>query len=191
MKLHGSTTSPYVRHCRIALMQQQRPFDFIETDYAASARQSPTQRVPFLVDDDLVLTDSSSILKHIRETGGREFCASPREFDFYLMATTALDATVNLFLLERDGVTVEQAPYLGRQRDRISTSLDDLERQLRVHPERARPDRSDALLRLGCFLSWAEFRKRLDVRNREPFKVLLERLGGLAPFEDTAPGREA
>ena len=42
-------------------------FEFIETDQSQSAELSPTKKVPFLQDGDIVLSDSSSILKYIRE----------------------------------------------------------------------------------------------------------------------------
>ena len=33
MKLFGSYTSPYVRHCRIVLAQNGQDCEFVETDY--------------------------------------------------------------------------------------------------------------------------------------------------------------
>jgi glutathione S-transferase len=75
MKLYGSYTSPFVRHCRIALIETGLAFDFIETDQTGSAAKSPTKRVPFLEDGNIFLTDSSSILKHIREKTGHTFFA--------------------------------------------------------------------------------------------------------------------
>ena len=47
MKLFGSYTSPFVRHCRIVLAQHQQSYEFIPTDYAQSAQQTPTKRVPY------------------------------------------------------------------------------------------------------------------------------------------------
>ena len=41
MKLYGSYTSPFVRHVRIALLETQQAFEFIETDQAGSSAQSP------------------------------------------------------------------------------------------------------------------------------------------------------
>ena len=102
MKLYGSYTSPFVRHCRIALLETGLACEFIETDQAGSAAKSPTKRVPFLEDGDVFLTDSSSILKHIREKAGTAFLSSASELDLFAMVNTALDATVNLFFLERD-----------------------------------------------------------------------------------------
>ena len=78
MKLYGSVTSPYVRHVRVALAQSGFDYTFVEADYAMSAERSPTAKVPFFEDGDLTLTDSTSILKHVREKSGMEFLEDSR-----------------------------------------------------------------------------------------------------------------
>jgi len=158
MKLFGSYTSPFVRHCRLVLLETQQPCEFIETDQAASAAQSPTKRVPFLEDGEVFYTDSASILKHLREKAGQTFCASARELDQLCLVNTALEACVNLFFLERDGVDIQSLPYLQRQAARIHSTLAELN-QLELP---ATPPYTDAQLRLACFIGWAKFRKRLD-----------------------------
>ncbi len=187
MKLYGSYTSPYVRHCRVALIQQGEPFEFVETDYSASARQSPTRRVPFFEHDcggdrAIQLTDSSSILRWIRERGGRTFLADPEAFDRYLMVNTAMDATVNLFLLERDGLRPDEVPYLARQRDRVESSLVELDRQFTDAPHA-----DDDGLRLACFLSWAVFRNRIRSGSFPALERVVEAWEADATFAATHP----
>ena len=187
MQLFGSLTSPYVRHCRIALMQAGIEHELVATDYASSARLSPTQRVPFLLDGDLRLSDSASILRHIRQRQGQPFLPRIEDFDFFLLASTALDTTVNLFLMDRDGIGPAQSAYLQRQADRIQTSLNELADLSRQHPERSRPIQSDALLRLGCFLGWALFRERLDLQHHPALLDLLAALDSEPLFAATRP----
>lgn len=187
MRLFGSLTSPYVRHCRIALAQAQIEHELVPVDYDASARLSPTQRVPFLEDGELRLTDSASILRHIRECQGQAFLPSIEDFDFFLLACTALDTTVNLFLLERDGIRPEAGAYLQRQVERIASSLDELELRTQAHPDRSQPLASDALLRLGCFLGWALFRQRLTLDKHPALRALLDRCEQQAFFIQTRP----
>jgi len=43
LELYGSYTSPFVRHCRIALLESGLAFTFVETDQVSSAKLSPTQ----------------------------------------------------------------------------------------------------------------------------------------------------
>ncbi len=170
MQLFGSFTSPYVRHIRIVLARTGQECDFVETDYAASAEQSPAARVPFLHDGDRKLTDSLSILRLLRERAGQAFFPSLDEFDRFLLVDTTMDTAVNLFLLERDGLGPAQAPYLERQQSRVRQCLEALEQAL--EPDPPAPD-TDFALRLGCFLSWALFRERLS----------LDQLPSLAMFQ--------
>lgn len=187
MRLFGSLTSPYVRHCRIALAQASIEHELVVTDYAGSAKRSPTQRVPFLEDGGLRLTDSASILRHIREKQGQAFLPRIEDFDFFLLASTALDTTVNLFLLERDGIEPDACAYLQRQAARIESTLAELDTRTRHHPERTRPLQSDALLRLGCFLGWALFRQRVDFQGHLALRELLQACEQQESFSQTRP----
>lgn len=158
MKLYGSYTSPFVRHCRVALLETGFSFEFVETDMIGSAKKSPTKRVPFLEDEDHFYTDSCSIIKYLREKAGTTFCASAKELDEFCLANTALDATVNLFFLERDGIKVTDVAYLQRQAERIASTISELNA---MQLPTSFPY-NDAQLRLACFIGWAKFRKRFD-----------------------------
>lgn len=184
MKLYGSYTSPYVRHCRVAMLAADLEFEFVETDYAESAARSPTQRVPFFEYDGRTLTDSTSILRWLREHNGGSFLEDLGAFDRYLMVNTAMDSTVNLFLLERDGLQPEDVPYLGRQRDRVRSSLEALDRQFADAP----PDDDDGL-RLACFLSWASFRGRVDPTPYEALVGVVKHWDSDPNFAATHPSR--
>ena len=54
MKIYGSFTSPFVRHCRIVLLETGLTCEFIEVDATQSAQISPTKKVPLLVDGDIL-----------------------------------------------------------------------------------------------------------------------------------------
>jgi glutathione S-transferase len=111
MKLYGSYTSPFVRHCRILLLESGLPCEFIVTDGVASAAKSPTKKVPFLEDGELFLTDSCSIVKYLREKNMQAFCFTAIEYDRFCLVNTLLEATVNLFMLEKDGILPAQSAY--------------------------------------------------------------------------------
>lgn len=158
MKLYGSFTSPFVRHVRIVLLETGLACELIETDQAASAIKSPTKRVPFLEDGGTFLTDSSSIIKYLREKAGQSFCKTAQELDEFCLANTALDATVNLFFIRRDGVDTGTIPYLNRQAARIESTLTELD-GLKL-PGSA--PYNDAQLRLACYIGWCKLRKQVD-----------------------------
>jgi len=183
MKLFGSYTSPFVRHCRVALAQGGYEFEFVETDYDMSAAMSPTSKVPFLTDGDLTLTDSGSILKYLRERSGGSFLADLGDYELFAITNTVLDATINLFLLENNGLTPEQVPYLQRQLDRVHSGLEELDR--RVEPSLGIS--SDSQLRCACFVDWAIFRNRVDFAPHSRLLELLESANHEQAFITTAP----
>lgn len=183
MKLYGSYTSPFVRHCRIVLQETARVFEFIETDQAGSAAQSPTKRVPFLQDGDVFLTDSSSIIKYLREKAGQQFCASAQELDQLCLANTALEACVNVFFLEKDGVNSSEVPYLQRQKARIDSAL----AELNTLPLPSAAPYNDAQLRLACFMGWAKFRNRVDFSPYSNLEQFYRGALSYTPFAQTQP----
>ncbi|EKE79941.1 glutathione S-transferase family protein [Idiomarina xiamenensis] len=187
MKLYGSYTSPFVRHCRIALAETEQDYEFILTDHSQSQQLSATAKVPFLDDGELRLNDSVSILRYVREQAGESFCADIEDFNLLLMVNTALDAVVNTFLLSREGIGAEQSQYLARQYQRIESILDHLEqRRWSLERSSGRPF-SDGQLRLGCFLSWGVFRERIDLSERVNLRQFLLQIEKYAIFADTDP----
>lgn len=158
MKLYGSYTSPFVRHVRIALLETGQPCEFIETDQMGSSEKSPTQRVPFLEDGDVFLTDSASITKYLREKAGQDYCNTPKELDDLCLVNTLMDAAVNLFFIKRDGVDITAIPYLQRQMARIESTLVELNQSTLP----TAPPYNDAQLRLACFIGWAKLRNQID-----------------------------
>ena len=183
MKLYGSYTSPFVRHARIALMQSGLDFTFEEADYDLSAKMSPTAKVPYLKHGDLMLTDSSSILKYVREKSGAQYLADIVDFELFAMSTTLLDTAINLFLLEKEGCTPDNTPYLGRQARRLSTGLAELNRRF----DPADGIRLDSALRCACFLDWAMFRERFSMNELGNLVALVEAARKDANFAATDP----
>ncbi|MDO3383603.1 glutathione S-transferase [Gilvimarinus algae] len=185
MELYGSYTSPFVRHCRIALAESGLDCEFVETDRAASAEKSPTKKVPFLRDDTLTLTDSTSILKYIREKSGRVFLEDVAEYDAFCLVNTSLDACVNLFFLELDGITTDRSDYLKRQKARVESTLSELNTMALAH----QAPFNDMELRLGCYLAWGLYRQRFSIHAYDNLTHMLQALNNYEPFRDTAPPR--
>ena len=183
MELFGSYTSPYVRHCRIVMMQLGQSFKFVETNNDMSAKGSPTQRVPYLRDGDRFLTDSSSILKYTRQKAGQPFLADIDDAERFHLANTGLEATVNVFQMEKDGITPPQSPYLKRQAARTQSVLETLNAS---KPEITSPA-SDSILRIACFFGWALFRKRIDLRPYPHLASFYEHAQRIPHFPETAP----
>lgn len=183
MKLFGSYTSPYVRHCRIALLETGLDCDFVEADAAAGGLATPTRRVPYLEDQAITLTDSSSILKHLREKAGQNFFPDLVDYDLFCLVNTALDATVNLFMLEKDDLTPEKSVYLKRQSQRVESVLEQLNRT----PLPMRAPYTDAHLRLACYLAWGLFRRRIHLEPYRNLRIFLDGANSYEQFRVTAP----
>lgn len=183
MILYGSYTSPFVRHCRIELHAASLEYEMVDTDYAASAKGSPTKRVPYLEDGGLRLTDSSSILMHLKHKQGADFLASVAEMEHYQLAGTVLDTAINLFLLEREGQTPANNDYLERQAQRVESGLTALNDQ---HYSDAAPY-TVAQIRTACLLDWGAYRGRFSIDGLENLQRLLSEIQQWAPFADTAP----
>jgi glutathione S-transferase len=184
MKLYGSYTSPYVRHCRIALLETNLPCEFIETIPSDPSNKSPTRKVPYLEDGDIGLSDSSSILRHIREKVGAPYLASVLDLDFFCLTNTLLDSATNVFLFERtDGLKPESSKYLARQAARVEAGLVELEQRELPRPIRG----NDGAIRLGCFLAWGRFRKRFDLSPHARLSAFLAECDAWDSFAQTAP----
>ena len=187
MKLYGNSPSPFVRHCHIALLESGLDFEFIHADAKVSTQLSPMQRIPFLEyakdGETKMLTDSSSILRFIREHSGRVYLPRVEDLNDFCAVNTLIDAQVNLFLLKKEGLMPESIPYLQRQQNRIQTGLSDFEK----HTYSEQAPWTDVELRLACFLDWNRFRKHFSVEPFPNLISLLERLDEYAPFKETAP----
>jgi len=183
MKLFGSTTSPFARHCRIALEQTQQPYELVAVDYGTSAKESPTQKVPYAQWRGRLLTDSSTIIKMTRESAGQTFLASVEDFECFTLATTLLDTAINLFLLEKSGVQAKEVDYLQRQAQRLQTGLVALNEV--VEPEQALT--LDGHIRAVCFIDWALMRERVDFDGLDNLTALLHQAQQHDVFQSTDP----
>jgi glutathione S-transferase len=187
VELYGSYTSPFARHCRIALLETGLPFSFVEIDASVSAKLSPMQKVPFLKysqnGKEKQLTDSSAILKHIRESNGKTFMPEVVRFNAFCSANTLMDTAINLFYLEKDGVTPKESAYLARQQSRLQTGLAELEK---LSLSSSAPY-DDAELRIACFLDWALFRNRLTLDTYPKLQKFLMGIRQYPHFVSTVP----
>lgn len=187
MELFGSYTSPFVRHIRIAMLETKTEFSFTETDHDMSAKLNPAKKVPFLHHNDVRLHDSSSILKYVRQKAGERYFPDVKDYDQYCLVNTALDASINLFLLEQHDVRPSNNPYMQRQQDRVNEILKLMESKKHAVAYEGPHPFSDGELRLGCFLSWGLFRNRLTLGEYPQLQEFVDKLNDYPVFADTHP----
>ena len=183
MKLFGSYTSPFVRHCRVALLHSNLGFEFIEADDSMRNMYSATDKVPFFTDGDVTLSDSSSILKYVREKSGAVFLAGLDDFENFTIANTLTDSAINLFLLENEGFGADRVNYLARQKARVDHGLIVLDK--RIDPQAGTT--KDSTLRCACFIGWGLFRNRFRIDGLSNLEQLMEIANRDEHFAATAP----
>ena len=185
VKLFGSYTSPFARHVRIALQESLLPFEFIETSFDDSAEQSPTKKVPFLKDGNITLSDSTSILRYIREKAGNLFLTDIMQLELYCLINTLADSAINLVILEKNGLDTQTNAYCTRQAARIQDGLDNLN-----HRQLSKENMDiDSYWRLMCFLDYGLFRHAFNLESRPHLRALLDNAHNNVLFKSTEPPR--
>ncbi len=190
-KLFGHDASPYVRRVRVLLAELRIPFERDTHGWQDPAPEftesSPIRRVPMLdlgpgtpvrhVFDSRVIAALLYGLPHPRPDGDPPFqdtlfdpALSLLDQNVVSVADGAQDSLVNVFLLEGDGVRIEQSGYLRRQADRARGCLDWLEARYRGRRSLAPGRLAYADVGVMSLLGWIRFRNRLDLA---PWPALL------------------
>jgi glutathione S-transferase len=177
MELYGTTTSPFVRRVRVVAAAVGEPVTLINTatdDGQARLRTlTPIGKVPIATLDDRTLFDSRVIIDWLLVHRGYRGVTPPRdawlEANLVNAVDAALDATIALFYLRREGVDLEAIPRTAVQRARTREIFAWLE--ARLTPDRRRiacgdgphPAADDDTLDLPtlsllCTLDWMDFR---------------------------------
>ena len=195
MKLYGVRTSPYVRHARVALTQSNLEWELEQVTLDTISR-SPTLRVPFLIDGDLTLSDSSVIVRYVREQSGQAFLATVADHELFALATSVLDTAVNVYLMNiGDSADLAEVPagasaigfdpktYFERQQERIAVGMQELE-----HCQLSSSQTyTDGEIRLACLLDWAAYRETIDSSGKDNLCRFLADIRAWPPFAETAP----
>jgi glutathione S-transferase len=195
MKLYGVRTSPYVRHARVALSQSNLEWELEQVTLDTISR-SPTLRVPFLIDGDLTLSDSSVIVRYVREQSGQAFLATVADHELFALATSVLDTAVNVYLMNiGDSADLAEVPagasaigfdpktYFERQQERIAVGMQELEH---CQLSSSQPY-TDGEIRLACLLDWAAYRETIDLSGKDNLCRFLADIRAWPPFAETAP----
>ena len=183
IKLFGSLTSPYVRHCRIVLLDNQNAFEFIEADTAMRDQITPTLKVPYLEHDGLRLHDSHSIVQYCRSLAGQSAFPEITDLDYFLLASTVLETGINILQLKRSGLSADAVPFLKRQNLRLNSLLQALETLSEARPWQW----NDATIRAACMIRWIEMREYNDFSDYPALRNLHTQALAQPNFAATEP----
>lgn len=185
MKLYGTYTSPFVRRVRIVAAEVGAPCTLIDTlkeeGQAALRAISPIWKVPVAESEGAVILDSHVIIEHLLESYGRRNLRAVttedrwRESNLINVIDGALDSAINVFYLKRDGADVEGLGYLVKQRARVESAMDWVEKQLDQGWFTAEHRLGLSEIYLATAIDWMSFRDAYPV-DRHP---------GLVRFRET------
>ena len=165
--LLGSIRSPFVRICRMLMIQgsidyEFRVLDFVENanDAAALRSETPINKVPVLMDGKQKIFDSRVIANFLIEKHGLRPLSLDEE-NIVSAIYSCLDTAVILFLMKRDGFDMsDEGFFLSRQRARIPDNLAYVTPWAKTLDPAKPGDWNYASMILYCFLYWGE--RRLD-----------------------------
>jgi glutathione S-transferase len=207
LKLFGHDSSPYVRRTRILLHELDLEFErdthgWIDPvpEFVA---QAPIKRVPMLDRGPgaavRYVYESRVIAAVLYERPERKpakdlqptlFAKALEDHDQNVLSVLdgALDAAINVFLVERDGVGPQQSSYLERQTTRVAECLDWANAQYAGRPTLTPGTLAYVDLAAVSTIGWLRFRQRADVA-RWPHLVAVEAaLADRASVATTRPG---
>jgi len=180
MKLFGTTTSPFVRRVRVVADETGQVIELINTAPDAGQAKlrevSPIRKVPVAVMDGRTIFHSPVIIDWILMTRGWHQMSPPRDpwqqHNIVNAIDSALDATIQLFYLRRDGVAVDGTVYATRQLERVDAIFQWLSTQVEGGRAFAGCGGGFGLAELALIstLDWMDFRQtypteKLDVLN--------------------------
>jgi glutathione S-transferase len=194
--LHGTLTSPFVRRVRVVMLELGLAFEWVDasTDagQAALRRLNPLWKVPAVDLDGQVIFDSRVITEHLLLRHGPGPIAPLAADDLearnvITVVDGALDALINVLYLGRDGVSRQQASYLGKQVERATAALEWLDaRADDGWLTRARVFGLPELV-LVTALEWMRFRDVYDTARHPGLMRCVERHGGRESLVATRP----
>lgn len=188
MKLYGSTTSPYVRRLRVWM--EDIAHEFVDINiYSPEGRDillsiNPALKIPMLVDNGQPVFDSRVIFSYLNSKLNKEVCPVTDE-NLITLVNAANDSFVEMFLLTRSGIdTSVDALFFNLQRERIATSLKELDQQAAAGHLN---DWNFAAICLYCLIDWTLFRELQDYSALPNLKSFHERHAGKAILAATDP----
>ena len=185
MKLYGTVNSPFARHCRIALLQENQQFEFIDANRDTMTGISPTHKIPYFTEGDIALSDSSSIVKYVREKSNNAFLPAVQDYERFTIASTVMDTLINFRILSAEGHTPDTIQYMNIQLNRAKSGLLALNNLIDPSTDL----QEDSTLRAACLVDWGLFRNCIQLDGLNNLSALLDNARKLPAFNETAPPR--
>ena len=132
---------------------------FAEQDRLTMANKNPARKIPILIDGDLTLSDSNSIIRYLLDKTGQPKLTWPQE---HLLTTinACNDSLVELLLCSRSGFDIKSDKlFFNLQTERIEQTLHFLNTHLNDEEFKSCEYLN---ISLYCLLDWISFRELTD-----------------------------
>lgn len=190
--LIGSIRSPFVRICRLFMMQNSIPFEFKvlnflddPKDAAELAKESPINRVPILEADGQKIFDSRVIINYLIKKHNLKPLSIEDE-NRVSVAYSCLDTALTLFQMKKDGFDLNHKGFfISRQHQRIPQNLIYLDSWMRDLSSSKKEDWNFASMTLYSFLFWAHAREIFDVNAYPACRDFLEKFSNCTGVQET------
>lgn len=197
IRLYGSFTSPFVRRIRFIAQELGITYEQIDTmterGQEELRKRTPIWKVPYVEMDDVKIWDSHAILEYMFDKYGTGGIRIPqgsekwRESNLIHAIDACVESSINVFYLQRDGLELEQAPYLQKQTHRVESILKWVRAELRDNYFTDVQEIGLSELALYTSLDWMRFRKTYPVENDSIFSSFLQYHGNNENFRNTEP----
>jgi glutathione S-transferase len=196
MDLYGTRTSPFVRRIRVVAEMVGAPIKLVDSSTDEGQKQlraiSPIWKVPVLHSEEQVIFDSRVITDYlILQFGNRNIRTESgqdpwREINVLSVIDGALDASINVFYLAKDGAA--DLSYMRKQASRVESAMSWLESQLDAHylTDISRIGRSE--IALFTTLEWMTFRSTYPIERHPRLTQFVEFHRAFPPFASSRPG---
>ena len=193
MTIVGSLRSPFVRICRLYMIQnniecKMKVLNFVDDPLQAEelAQLSPINKVPLLIDGDKKIFDSRVIMEYLR----KKYSLPERSLEEENLVSaiySCIDASVTLFLMHKDGFDINaKGFFLDRQRARIPNNLNFITAWVKkLNPENSQ-DWNYASMSLFSYLYWAEARDMLNLSEHPVMEDFVKKFSHLKGIAETS-----
>ena len=165
MQLVSTVASPYARRIRIWALENNCDLELItldifsEQDRPSMISKNPARKIPILIDGDLTLSDSNSILRYLLEKTAQPKLTWPQE-NLLTTINACNDSLVEMVLCKRSGFdTHSDKLFFNLQNERIAETLSYLNTHLTDDEFKSCESLN---ISLYCLLDWICFRELTD-----------------------------
>lgn len=190
MQLIGSIPSPFARRVRMWAIENSCDLAlvnldiFSEQDRPTMASKNPARKIPILIDGDLTLSDSSTILRYLIAKTGKTPLSWPQEHLLNII-NACNGSLVEIALSRRSGFdTNDDKLFFNLQNERIAQTLSYLNSHLNDDEFKG----CECLnISLYCLLDWICFRELTDFSQHSALVSFYNVYGKRQAAKETDP----